>query len=118
MMRKFLIYDCEIEKCILPKCEEPKPSLKYCEGWEDYEGMGISVIGAYTSWDNRFRVFCKDNLHWFQEVVKIADEIIGFNSIKFDDNLCKAHGINIKLLMMFWSNFGALTACRLHTYKA
>lgn len=44
---KILIYDCEIIKCIPIRSEKRDPSLEYCAGWEDYDGMGISLIGAW-----------------------------------------------------------------------
>ena len=42
-----IIYDCEIIRCIPPRDGIRNDDLAYCDGWHDYEGMGISVIGAY-----------------------------------------------------------------------
>jgi hypothetical protein len=91
---KGIIYDCEIIKCI-PSYDESEPDLEYCGGWEDFANMGISVIGAYELETNRYRIFLKDNLDEFQNLVEQSEHIIGFNSISFDDNLCRANGINI-----------------------
>lgn len=93
-MKKALIYDCEIQKCIPDGAIEE--DLQYCDGWEDFEGMGISIIGCYTYWNDVHHVFLEDNLSDFQALVYEADEIIGFNSISFDDKLCAANGIKIE----------------------
>lgn len=93
-MKKALIYDCEIEKCI-PADGAIDEDLEYCQGWEDFDGMGISVIGCYTYWDDVHHVFLEDNLLDFQALVYEADEVIGFNSISFDDKLCLANGIKV-----------------------
>lgn len=57
--------------------------------------MGISVIGTYIDWLDIYQSFQKGNFTDFQNFVNQADEIIGFNSINFDDNLMKANGILI-----------------------
>ncbi|MCT7971222.1 hypothetical protein [Laspinema olomoucense] len=45
--RKFVVYDCEIVNCIpTGNCS---PDFTYCQGSEDFTGMGISVIAAYSS---------------------------------------------------------------------
>lgn len=94
--RKFLVYDCEIAQCIPDKKINSNPDLKYCQGWKDFKGMGISVICAYASWDDSYHVYLEDNLGEFQKLVNQADEIVGFNSLSFDDPLCTAHGLKIK----------------------
>ena len=92
-----LIYDCEIVACIPPRNPLDRVAgLRYCEGWEDHEGMGISVIAAYDYVDGIYRVFMQDNFDEFAELVQERDFIIGFNSISFDDNLCAAHGIEVE----------------------
>jgi hypothetical protein len=88
-----LIYDCEIKKAILSKTESPIEGIEYCEGWRDFEGMGISCIGAYDYHTDRYRVFCEDNFPEFQALVDSHEVIIGFNSIGFDNPLCAANGI-------------------------
>lgn len=93
---KALIYDCEIIKAIPGKYEPRDPSIKYCDGWHDHANMGISVICAYHYPTDRYRVFCQDNFGEFQGLVMACDQIIGFNSIKFDDQLCAAHGIKVQ----------------------
>jgi hypothetical protein len=90
-----LIYDCEIIKAIPNKKEEPIEGIEYCEGWTDYVGMGISVIGVYDYIEDRYRVFTKDNFDEFQDLIDKRDIIVGFNSKKFDNSLCEANGIKI-----------------------
>ncbi|MBD2771395.1 hypothetical protein [Iningainema tapete] len=92
--RKFIIYDCETAKCI-PNGDR-SPNLQYCKGWDDFEGMGIAVICAYSSWDDCNHVYLQDNLVNFQALVDQAQEIVGFNSLSFDDKLCAAKGLQVK----------------------
>ncbi len=94
-MVKRLFYDCEIIKCIPNQWEDNLPNYEYCDGWHDFPNMGISVIGAYIEWMDHYSAFTSNSFDMFQQVVNIADEIIGFNSLSFDDNLCHANGINI-----------------------
>jgi len=86
-----LFYDCETINCL--PIGEKDLNYRYCQSVDDYLGMGISVIGVYTSWTKRYHVFLKDNLEEFQLLIAKAQRIVGFNSIAFDDNLCNAHGI-------------------------
>ncbi|MBD2771215.1 hypothetical protein [Iningainema tapete] len=107
---KILIYDCEIIKCIPDRSGYLKPGFQYCEGWTDFKGMGISVIGAWLSWDNSIRIYTQAVFSEFQKAVNQAQLIVGFNSLSFDDNLCAANGIDIKtdydLLSEVWSASG------------
>ena len=99
MLMKTLIYDCEIINCIPPKYGDPNPAFKYCQGWSDWEGMGIAVIGTYASWRLpmcRYQAFTNERLEEFQRLVNQAERVVGFNSLSFDDNLCRANGIEIK----------------------
>jgi len=107
-----IIFDCEIIKGIA-KCDEEKiDGIEYCDGWRDFEGMGISVICAYDYAEERHRVFCKDNFDAFQELVNATDIVIGFNSLAFDNPLCAANGIDIPeaksydLLVEIWDAAG------------
>ena len=88
-----LIYDCEIIKAIQGKNEELRQGIEYCQGWRDFENMGISCIGAYDYEEDRYRVFCADNFADFQSLVDGHDVIVGFNSIGFDNKLCAANAI-------------------------
>lgn len=87
MGSKVLIYDCEI-------INDPN-----AHGWGNYQALGISVIGCHADWldqplisfDNRD----PDYLAKFQGLVNQADWVCGFNSVGFDDPLCRAHGVDI-----------------------
>lgn len=85
-----LIYDIEIEKAICGKNEERLAGYDYCDGWQDHANMGISVIGAYDYAEDRYRVFCKDNMHEFAEAVEKTDLLVGFNNIAFDNAVIRA----------------------------
>jgi hypothetical protein len=91
-----LIYDAEIIKAIPYRDQKPKPGIAYCKGWEDYEGMGVSVVGAYDYEEHRYRVFCRDNMNEFVELAKKRSPLVGFNNIRFDNNLLGANGIRLK----------------------
>lgn len=87
VMPKILFYDCEIVN---------SPAV---HGWKNFEALGISVIGAYASWlpkADRLQAFKVDRFDQFQLLADQADEIVGFNSISFDDPLCLAHGIRVE----------------------
>lgn len=91
-----LVYDCEIAKAIPPRNPADRDdSVAYCDGWRDFEGMGIACIGAYDYASYRYRVFCQDNLGEFQAAVDKADYVVGFNNHQFDDKLVAAEGIGI-----------------------
>lgn len=107
---KILIYDCEIIKCIPDRNGLRKTGLKYCQGWDDHANMGISLIGAWLSWDNSIRIYPQGAFAAFQKAVNEAELIVGFNSLSFDDKLCRANGIEIStdydLLSEVWAAAG------------
>jgi hypothetical protein len=123
---KSLFYDIEIINCIPTGQRDFR--YKYCNGWQDYEGMGISVIGCCADWltlDNQYKYFILDQEYWKNKwldkipdmtekeldtlstlevigqtnllfsLVNYADNIIGFNSVSFDDKVLKANDIYI-----------------------
>lgn len=90
---KPLLFDCEIEKLIPNKNEDPIDGIEYCNGWTDYFGMGISIISCFDYKTNLPRLFSKDNFEQFIMLLASADSIVGFNSERFDMNLLAAHGV-------------------------
>jgi hypothetical protein len=90
-----LIYDIEIKKAILGKREKVQQGVEYCEGWHDHAGMGISVICAYDYAQDRWHTFCDDNFDAFQRLVDSTNLVIGYNSISFDNKVCRAHGLMV-----------------------
>lgn len=99
-----LIYDLEILKGI-PSKDDLDPQYSYCKGWDDFDNMGISVIGAWCSgfagFGEGYHSFINHDssipgsFPEFQELANAADAIAGFNSQAFDDQACAANGIQI-----------------------
>lgn len=108
-MKPLLVYDCEIVKGILGKNDKPVEGIEYCAGWRDFENMGISVIGAYDYAEDRYRVFCEDSFGYFEDLSRDRT-VVSFNGIGFDDQLCRAHGMQVKsgydLLVEVWFSSG------------
>lgn len=93
---KIFTYDLEIECGVLGKDEEPKKDALYCKGWTDYEGMGISVVGVCeidTAAPHRpvYSVYLAPDLKALVRLAHAkADLLVGFNNIRFDDNVLDA----------------------------
>lgn len=85
-----LIYDTEIVEAIPSKKEPIIPGIKYCKGWGDHAGMGISCICAYDYKTDRYRVFTESNKDQFADLIKKHVLLIGFNNINFDNKVIKA----------------------------
>lgn len=121
-----LVYDCEIIRMI-PDRGSPVTKLdgfEYCGGWEDFKNMGISVICATDLNTDDCYVFLhpdsseivsemwitlSSTIYDFEDFSQ-SSKIYGFNSRKFDDNLCQANGINLK------TDFDLLEQVRLSAY--
>lgn len=86
-----VVYDIEIERAIAGEGELRQEGVEYCEGWKDYEGMGISVVGCYDYVEDRYRVFCKDNLEEFGGLLGVRELYVGFNSVAFDNKVLRLH---------------------------
>ena len=82
-----LVYDVEIKKAILGKGEKPQEGVEYCGGWGDHENMGVSTVCCYDYEADRYRVFCRDNLEKFVDLVEVHDVIVSFNGINFDNKV-------------------------------
>lgn len=110
----YAIYDLEIIKAIPPKNDADRlPDIEYCEGWEDYANLGISV-GAICyldtdTWkisepvaylfDRAFNIENPDPVNLKEYARYTAQTFIGeisqhqyggFNSKNFDDKLLSA----------------------------
>lgn len=125
-----IIYDLEIKHGVMPtKKSEVVPTLTYCKGWDDYQNMGISVVCAFDYATNRMLAFSDDivtylnpdsgeygsidgSLEDFKLLVDNTDIVVGFNNDKFDNNVCRASGIDIPdhksydLLVHIWNGAG------------
>lgn len=94
-MHDYLIYGCEIINCI-PTREPMDDRYTYCKGWEDFEGMKISVIGAYQSDFDRYGCWIDPGMTRCRDYIYVTKIIIGFNSKNFDDRLMTANGMPIE----------------------
>jgi len=95
MSVRAVIYDTETIRSVPPRGKPRVEGIEYCKSWTDYEGMGISVVCAYDYGSDLYRIFMCDNAVQFQWLINRADVIIGFNSLKFDNNLVREFGINL-----------------------
>ena len=123
-MQKILIYDCEIINLIPHRYKPNNPNYSYCNGWKDFNKMGVSVIGTWRNFDlinifgknfiipipwGKSEVFINPNslipgfkygenqvqdFINFYKLALICDRLIGFNSVAFDDKLCHANGMD------------------------
>lgn len=90
---RLIVYDAEIKHAI-PDGKRMVEGIRYCNGWTDHEGMGVSVICAYD-WGNGYRVFLEDNFQDFKALVEAPSTIlIGYNNRAFDDPLLE-HALRI-----------------------
>lgn len=94
MSISYLVYDCEIINCIPPKDGERDDRYSYCKGWHDHIGMGISVIGYYSSRADEYGY--TSSLKSFDAIAQSHSLIIGFNSRNFDDKLLAANGLSVQ----------------------
>lgn len=130
-----LVYDLEIIKLVPKMCGVRDLNYQYCEGWDDYRGMGISVIGVIDSSDlsgyffseekvdplvfnsmksiDIFKSFSHEYLHSFPDFVREhrAQNFIGFNNHRFDDEvICANFSIN------FHGDYDLLKLIRIAAY--
>lgn len=84
-----LIYDIEIVKAIQKRDEERLDGIEYCEGFHDHANAGVSVICAYDWEAGRYRVWTKEMFGEFEDLAG-KRLLAGFNSIGFDDKVCRA----------------------------
>jgi len=97
-MKHFLVYHVEILRAIPPKDSPRLETIEYCDGWHDFAGMGISVIGFFDSaYPATYQIalgFDTDALNDF-EALASERVVIGFNSRGFHDKVMGAHGYSI-----------------------
>lgn len=89
------LYDLEIIAAVPQVGELRDPELFYCGGWEDYEGMGISVVTAYDFVEESYRIYLQDNMNELRTTINSRNIIIGFNNKRFDNNVLRANGIEV-----------------------
>lgn len=90
----FLVYDLEIVNMIPDRNGFMFPKYSYCRGWQDHKGMGISVIGYWSSKDESLYYTLDPEV--FGVVAAQHDLIVGFNSASFDDNVLAVNRVNVQ----------------------
>lgn len=91
------IYDIEIQNGIAPKNPaERKQGINYCDGWTDWDGMKIACIGCYDYTTDKYLVFGENDLEDFKLFIQLHDVAVGFNNIRFDNNLLRANDVVIQ----------------------
>ena len=91
-----LILDCEIKNLLLKgKKDVRKDGFVYAKDWNDFQGMGISVVGTYSYVSDKFDHFTEESLSELQKLIDSHDLIVGFNIINFDLKLLEALGVQI-----------------------
>ncbi len=89
MYSNYAIYDLEI-KNIIPTKSYKDSSLTYCNGWNDFAGMGISCGGV--SYADKHEIFTDPKL-LYERLISLQNSGVyvgGFNNFKFDDKLLSA----------------------------
>jgi hypothetical protein len=93
-----IVYDIEVVKSPV-RGNDPK--YQYADGWEDYKGMGIATLVIYDYEEDKTHTIMEEAfsdskaLTEVQSIFDRADVIVGFNILKFDNNLLRAHGIKV-----------------------
>lgn len=88
-----IIIDVEIKKAILGRGEQPLPIIEYCNGWRDFENMGISCVCTYDINTHLSRVFLEEDFESLKEYL-YGKPTAGFNTRRFDLPLLEANGID------------------------
>jgi len=109
-----IIFDCEIKHGVITDNNQEQLGYAYCNGWQDFSGMGVSVIGAYEVDTQATRVFCADNAADWLALTARAQHIVSFNGNRFDIPLLEAHDLgfdpdkSIDLAALIWAAAGVL----------
>lgn len=109
---RILLYDIEIKNAIPDKKGLVYDGIRYCQGWGDHAGMGVSVIGAWDYATKRPLVFFENDLRAFELLAQDRDLVVGFNQLGFDIKVLRAAGIDIPdeknydLLRAVWEGVG------------
>jgi DNA polymerase elongation subunit (family B) len=91
-----LILDCEIKNLLLKgKKDVRKDGFVYAKDWNDFQGMGISVVGTYSYKSDEYEAFLETRLSDLQRTIDSYDLIVGFNILNFDRKLLEAFGVQI-----------------------
>ena len=105
-MQKSIIYDLEIIRAIPTKDRQADPAVQYCKGWGDRQGMGMSIVTVYvspgfSSFPEGIRTFINEkslipyDFPDFRLLLAEKPIVLGFNSVRFDDKVAQANGIDV-----------------------
>lgn len=116
-----IIYDIEIKNGIAPNDpSQHVEGIKYCDGWTDYAAMGVAVVGVYDYCADNYRTFGEHDIADFQNLVNAHDIAVGFNNLRFDNNVLRANNVVITpqksydILVEIYSALGSYQkGCRL-----
>lgn len=86
-----IVLDVEIKKAILTKGQERIEGIEYCEGWRDFQGMGIACCCTLDTESGLCRTFTDDNIEELGAYLE-GRYTGGFNTIQFDLPLLAHHG--------------------------
>lgn len=100
------VFDLEIVNAIPTRDQAFLPGIRYCSGWGDHAGMGVSVLVAARIDGSDKRIFIGANVtsdvkcsfHWlgaFNDIIKDADCLVGYASRSFDAKVLAAKGLHI-----------------------
>lgn len=91
-----IIFDIEIANPIAPENPADREiGLFYAKDFKDYENMGIACIAAYDYATDKYHVFGEYELDSFKKLVDSTDKTVGYNNIRFDNNVLAASQIVI-----------------------
>ena len=105
-----LVLDVEIKRCI-PDRRNPNAESEinpvtgqpylFCDGWEDWRGMGIGCVCVWDCLENMPLVFDETNLGELQNLIQLRQTVVGFNTINFDNKVLDANGVEVPT----WKSF-------------
>ncbi len=90
-----IIYDLEIQNLVPPRDGNRMHDFKYCEGWQDYKGMGLACAAVYDYSSDCYSIYDDCQLEKMQEVFTRAELIVGFNIINFDNNVMHSYDFKV-----------------------
>lgn len=118
-----IIYDTETVRAIPSNKEPLRPNIEYAKDWNDFSSMKIACVGVFDMATERTRVFLKDNLEEFGELLAATDCAVGFNNKRFDNRLLIANGVGMPnpskfydILEEVWTSLGIGTTYRHETH--
>lgn len=96
-----IVYDIECIRPPVPKDRKNLGHYLYANGWDDYRGMGIATMSLYNYSTKKIETFIDQN---FEDILLLksiqsrfddAITIAGFNIKHYDNNMLRAHDIEI-----------------------